>query len=45
MKEVLKVYGVVNYLIFLDEKMDILFVYVEVEDKVIYDKIVEIEIC
>lgn len=34
-----------NYSIFLDEKTDRLFAYVEVEDKAIYDKIAETEIC
>lgn len=45
MEQALKAHGASNYSIFLDPVTDILFAYLEVENKADYDRIAETEIC
>lgn len=45
MKDMIHEYGGKNYTIFLDKETNILFGYIEIEDKELWDKTAETEIC
>ena len=45
MKEMIHQYGGKNYTIFLDEETNVLFGYIEVESRELWDKSADTEIC